>query len=46
VGLPPIAEAIAEMRARAAAEGDAAPTDLAQRRAEAEEWAVRVGWRA
>ncbi len=46
VGLPPIAEAIAEMRARAATEGDTAPADLAKRRAEAEEWAIRVGWRA
>lgn len=46
VGLPPMAETIAEMRARAAAEGDTAPDDLAQRRAESEEWARRVGWRA
>ncbi len=46
VGLPPMAETIAEMRARAAAEGDTAPPDLAQRRAESEEWARRVGWRA
>lgn len=46
VGLPPMAETIAEMRARAAAEGDTAPPDLPQRRAESEEWARRVGWRA
>lgn len=46
VGLPPMTETIAEMRARAAAEGDTAPPDLAQRRAESEEWARRVGWRA
>jgi hypothetical protein len=46
VGLPPMAETIAEMRARAAAEGDTAPPDLAQRRAQSEEWARRVGWRA
>jgi hypothetical protein len=41
-----MAEAIAEMRANAAAEGQAAPADLAQRRAEYEAWARRVGWRA
>ena len=33
VGLPPMAETIAEMRADAAAEGERAPADLAQRRA-------------
>lgn len=46
VGLPPIAEAIAQMRARAAAEGERAPADLAQRRVGFEAWAARVGWRA
>lgn len=46
VGLPPMAETIAHMRARAAAEGDTAPADLQQRRAEADAWARRVGWRA
>lgn len=46
VGLPPIIDAIAEMRARAAAEGETAPADLAQRRREFEAWARRVGWRA
>ncbi len=46
VGLAPIADVIAEMRARAAAEGQTTPADLAKRRAEAEEWAIRVGWRA
>jgi hypothetical protein len=46
VGLPPIAETIAEMRANAAAEGETAPADLAQRRAEFEAWARRAGWRA
>lgn len=46
VGLPPIAEAIAEMRARAAAEGERPPADLAKRRREFESWARRVGWRA
>ncbi|MGE0740220.1 MAG: DUF6624 domain-containing protein [Hyphomonadaceae bacterium] len=46
VGLPPMADTIAHMRATAAAEGDRAPVDLAQRRAEFEAWAKRVGWRA
>ncbi|PZO56218.1 MAG: hypothetical protein DCF16_00550 [Alphaproteobacteria bacterium] len=46
VGLPPIADAIAEMRANAAAEGQTAPADLATRRAKFEIWARRVGWRA
>lgn len=46
VGLPPLAESIAEMRARAAAEGEKPPADHARRRAEFEAWARRVGWRA
>lgn len=46
VGLPPIADSIAEMRARAAAEGEHAPSDLAARRAAYEAWARRSGWRA
>jgi hypothetical protein len=46
VGLPPIADSIAEMRARAAAEGDQAPKDLAARRAQYEAWARKAGWRA
>jgi len=46
VGLPPINEAIAEMRARAAAEGERPPPDLAQRRLDYAAWARRVGWRA
>ena len=46
VGLPPMAETIAHMRANAAAEGEAAPVDLAERRASFEAWAARVGWRA
>jgi hypothetical protein len=46
VGLPPIAAAIAEMRAGAAAEGGYAPADLAKRREEFALWARRVGWRA
>lgn len=46
VGLPPMAETIAHMRASAAAERETAPTDLQQRRADFEAWARRVGWRA
>ncbi|HYD87390.1 MAG TPA: DUF6624 domain-containing protein [Vitreimonas sp.] len=46
VGLPPMADTIAEMRANAAAEGEAAPADHAKRRAEFDAWARRVGWRA
>lgn len=46
VGLPPISETIAHMRARAASEGDGPPTDLAKRQADFEVWARRVGWRA
>lgn len=45
VGLPPMADTIAEMRARAAAEGETVPADLAQRRAESDAWAREVGWR-
>jgi len=45
VGLPPMAETIAHMRATAAAESERAPRDLARRRAEYEAWARRVGWR-
>lgn len=46
VGLPPMSETIAHMRANAAAEGDSAPADYAKRRTEFDAWARRVGWRA
>ena len=46
VGLPPMAETIAHMRAGAAAERERPPADLERRRAEFEAWARRVGWRA
>ncbi len=46
VGLPPMAETIAHMRANAAAKGERPPADLAQRRVDFESWARRVGWRA
>lgn len=46
VGLAPMAETIAGMRAQAAAEGDTAPSDYATRKAEYEAWARKAGWRA
>lgn len=46
VGLPPMAETIAHMRADAAAAGESAPADLAERRAAYEAWARKAGWRA
>ncbi len=46
VGLPPMAETIAHMRAQAAAEGESAPPDRARRQAEFASWARKVGWRA
>lgn len=46
VGLPPLADVTAELRARAAVEGDRAPDDHEERRAEFDAWARRVGWRA
>jgi hypothetical protein len=46
VGLPPIADSIAEMRARVAADGERPPADMAERRAKYEAWARKAGWRA
>ncbi len=46
VGLPPISEVTAHTRAQAASEGGAPPADRAQRQADFEVWARRVGWRA
>ena len=46
VGLAPMAETIAGMRAQAAAEGETAPSDYATRRAEYDAWARKAGWRA
>ncbi|MET0182395.1 MAG: DUF6624 domain-containing protein [Caulobacterales bacterium] len=46
IGLPPLAAAIAETRARAAQENEKPPADLAERRAAFEQWARRVGWRS
>lgn len=45
VGLPPLWEAVAEVRRGAAAEGQRAPEDPAKRQREAEAWARAVGWR-
>lgn len=45
VGLPPLAETIDAMRARAAAEGDMAPADMAARKAAYAAFLQRVGWR-
>lgn len=46
VGLPALAETIAHMRARSAAEGERPPPDLQQRREAFLAWARRAGWRA
>jgi hypothetical protein len=46
VGLPPIADSIAEMRARVAADGERPPQDMAERRAKYEAWSRKAGWRA
>lgn len=46
VGLPPLSETVAHMRASAAAASETTPADLAQRRIDFEAWARRVGWRA
>jgi hypothetical protein len=45
IGLPPLTETIAAIRARAAEEGDTMPEDLDARRAAFHAWAVKVGWR-
>ena len=45
VGLPPLAEAVKEMRAAASAEDAAASADRTARQAGFDTWARRVGWR-
>ena len=45
VGLPSLQEQAASVREAAEAEGDVAPADPDQRRAEADVWARSVGWR-
>lgn len=45
VGLPPLAEVLAERRQQAAAEGNRPPADLQARREEMDAWARSVGWR-
>lgn len=44
VGLPPLAETIPRVRARAEGEGARPPASYAARQAEIEDWAARVGW--
>jgi hypothetical protein len=45
VGLVPLAEATAEARKQAAAEGNTPPADYKARQWEIEEWARRTGWK-
>jgi hypothetical protein len=45
IGLPPLFEETARLRAAAEAEGERAPPDPAARRRERDEWARRAGWR-
>jgi len=45
VGLPPMAEQVATVRAAMGAEGERPPADPVARRREAGEWARSVGWR-
>lgn len=45
VGLPPLADAVADARAQATAEGDRPPADYEARQREIEEWARRTGWK-
>lgn len=45
VGLPPLAEVLAEKRRAAAAAGERGPSDVEARRREGEAWARSVGWR-
>jgi hypothetical protein len=46
VGLPPLAEAVRQLRAAAAREGERAPPDLEARRREIAAWERSVGWHA
>jgi len=46
VGLPPLAEQMREVRARATSEGDRPPADYEAYARARDEWAVSVGWRA
>ena len=45
VGLPPLADAIAEMRARVAASGEQPPADRAEYERARDQWLARTGWR-
>ena len=46
VGLPPLAEQLDRLRARARAEGDRPPPNVIEWRRESEAWARSVGWRS
>ena len=46
VGLPPLAQQVAEARSRAAAEGERAPADHKAHARARDAWAASVGWRA
>ncbi len=45
VGLKPLSEATKDMRDRAKAEGEKPPANHAKRKAEADQWARKAGWR-
>jgi predicted nucleic acid-binding Zn ribbon protein len=44
IGLPPLAEKLAEIREATASAGDRDPSDAAARRREIDEWERSVGW--
>jgi len=46
VGLPPLADQMAEARSRAASEGERPPSDHEAYARARDEWAASVGWRA
>ena len=45
IGLPPLAQQVAEARSRAAAEGERPPADHAAHARARDAWAANVGWR-
>ncbi len=45
VGLPPLAEALADMRRRTEETAEVPPQDIARRKRDQEAWARSVGWR-
>ncbi len=46
VGLPPLSEAVEQIRLRAKQEGNRPPVDVSAREAEFLKWAKKVGWRS